>query len=571
MTQKLVECVPNVSEGNDPRAIAEITAVLGTIPGVTLLDVDPGKETNRTVITFVGDPAAVVEGAYRLIKRAGETIDMRRHKGAHPRIGATDVCPFVPVTGVTMEECAALARALGERVGRDLRIPVYLYEAASSAPARKNLADIRKGEYEGLEDKLRDRAWKPDFGPAAWNDAVARTGATVIGARPFLIAYNVNLNTKDKRLATEIALRIREGGRARRDGAGEIVRNPDGTPVKEAGLFKSVKAVGWFIPEYHRAQVSINLTDFTIAPPHAVFDACVAIAAELGLRVTGSELVGLIPREALLAAGRHYLSRQKRTTGAPEAEIVETAIQSLGLADLGPFDPAKKVIEYRVGQGRDGRLASMTVRGFADELSTDSPAPGGGSVAALLGSLSAALSCMVANLTYGKKGYESATAEMERLAASAQALKDALLADVDRDTDAFNAVIDAMRMPKVRPEEVASRDAALAAAYRHATEVPLSVLVRARDAARLASLAASRGNRSSLSDAGVASIAALAAAEGAYLNVLINLPQVAPRDRSRLKTRAAKAIADVRSTCRQAQRRVGAALSAQASGKRRRG
>jgi glutamate formiminotransferase / formiminotetrahydrofolate cyclodeaminase len=522
----LVECVPNFSEGRDRAVLDAIARVIEGVDGVRLLDVDPGADTNRTVVTFVGSPDAVAEAAFRAIRCASERIDMSKHKGAHPRMGATDVCPFVPVGGVSMEECAEIARRVGERVGREIGIPIYLYEHAASRPERQSLANIRVGEYEGLEAKLKDPAWKPDFGPATFN---ARAGATVIGAREFLIAYNVNLNTRDKKLANEIALNIRETGRLAKDPSGQQILDEAGNPLRKAGLLKAVRAVGWTIEEYGCAQVSINLLNYNVTPVHAAFEACVEEAAKLGLRVTGSELVGLIPLEAVLMAGRYYLARQGKSTGVPESELVHVAVQSLGLAAISPFDPAKKIIEYRVREGRS-LLVDRTVRGFVDELSSDSPAPGGGSVAALCGALGAALGAMVANLTIGKKGFEAAHAEMVAIAEKGQTLKDAFLDDIDRDTDAFNAVLAARRLPKKTPEEIAARDAAIEAAQKHAVLVPFGVLERTGAVLDLAEAVAARGNPNSASDAAVAALAAGACAEGAYDNVVINLPGVTDRD-----------------------------------------
>ncbi|MBN1886154.1 MAG: glutamate formimidoyltransferase [Candidatus Krumholzibacteriota bacterium] len=518
---RLVECVPNFSEGRDMSRIDRITAEVAAVEGVKLLDVDPGRDTNRTVVTFIGDPDAVVEAAFRAIRRAAEVIDMSKHSGAHARMGATDVCPFVPVSGVTMEDCAELARRLGARVGDELGIPVYLYEHAASVPERRNLADVRAGEYEGLAEKLADPAWKPDFGPAAFN---AGAGATAIGAREFLIAYNVNLNTRDTRIARDIAFAIREKGRIKRDAGGQIVRDEAGKALREPGIFKDVKAVGWYMADFGRAQISINLTNYKVSPPHRVFDECRRIANEMGTRVTGSELVGLIPIEAMLVAGRHYLGKQGRTEGVPESELVHIAALSLGLGDLYPFEPDKKIIEYQFR--REGALAAMTVERFADELSTDSPAPGGGSVAALCGALAGALAAMVAALTHGKKGYEAVADGMVETGVAGQRLKAAFLADVDRDTDAFNLLMDAMRLPKKTDAEKTARLAAIEEATKGATLVPLDVLRRSKEAAALARRVCEEGNRNSISDAGVAALAARTAAQGAWMNVVINLPGI---------------------------------------------
>jgi len=517
----IVECVPNFSEGRNTAAIDQITQAISGVDGVALLDVDPGQATNRTVVTLVGEPDAVLEAAFQAIKTAGEVLDMRTHEGEHARIGATDVCPFVPVSGVTMEECAELARKLGKRVGEELGIPVYLYEHAASQPERQNLAEVRKGDYEGLAEKIKDPEWKPDFGPAEFN---AKCGATVIGAREFLIAYNVNLNTRDRRLASDIALDIREAGRAKRDAKGVIMRQPDGTSIKIPGKLKAVKGVGWFIEEYDRAQVSMNLVDYNTTGVHKAFDAIDQEAQKRGLRATGSELVGLIPLKAVLDAGRHYLRKQGKSTGIPERQIVETAIQSLSLNEIIPFDPDEKIIEYRLArEHRDKHLVSRSVTGFVDELSGDSPAPGGGSVAALCGSLAAGLASMVANLTVGRKGQEDVWEEMIRVAEEAQGQKDFYLCAVDEDTEAFNAVMSAIRMKAESDEEKKQKADAMWDASRGATLVPLSVLERTLQTLSLARKVADKGNPNSLSDAGVAGLAALTAAEGAYYNVLINL------------------------------------------------
>jgi len=518
---KLVECVPNFSEGRDSAKIELIANEIRTTEGVKLLDVDPGKDTNRTVVTFIGTPEGVVEAAFKAIATAAEVIDMRTHQGAHARIGATDVCPFVPVSGVTMEECAELARVLGARVGTELGIPVYLYEEAASKAERRNLATVRQGEYEGLAEKLKDPAWKPDFGPAAFN---ARSGATVIGAREFLIAYNVNLNTRDMRIAREIAFEIREKGRAKKDETGAVCRDDRGETIFMPGKFKACKAVGWYMGDFGRAQVSINLVNYKVTPPHVVFDECVRLSEKHGVRVTGSELVGLIPLEALLQAGRHYLKKQRRTIGVPESELIHIAVLSMGMSDLYPFEPDKKIIEYQFK--REGELVGMPVGAFTDLLSTDAPAPGGGSVAALCGAVGSALSSMVAALTHGKKGYEAAFDRMEEIGVRAQAQKAAFLEDVDRDTEAFNKVLDAMRLPKATDADRKSRDAAVLAAAKGATLVPLGVLRRCVDAAEVARAVVDQGNRNSISDGGVAALVLRAAAEAAYLNVKINLPSI---------------------------------------------
>lgn len=527
---KLVECVPNISEGRRPEVYNAVANAAASVSGVTLLNVDPGAETNRTVITFVGDPEAVLEGAFRLVKRGVELIDMTTHRGAHPRIGAVDVVPFVPVANVTMDDCVDLARRLGERVGRELGVPVYLYEYACSVPDRRNLADIREGEYEGCARKLADPRWKPDYGPSEF---VPKAGATVIGARKFLVAYNINLNTLDKRLATRVAFDVRERGRMKRDEKGDPILDRSGEPLWEPGLLKSVKAVGWVIPEFGTAQVSVNLTDLDVTPLHVVFDTCEERARERGLRVTGSEIVGLVPRTVLLDAGRHYLRRMGRPTGVPESALMHTAIRTLGLNEVKPFDPKERVIEYRLAS--TARLASMSVREFLDDLSSDSPAPGGGSVAALAASMGAGLAAMVAVLSHTKKGFEAKQEELDRIAVRAQELKDNFLAAVDADTTAFDRLLEAMRLPK----EDAQRDAAIADATIGAIEVPLGVLEKCPEVIELCREIARIGLQASLSDVGVGAQVARAAAAGAYQNVCINLNSLADEARkSQLLARA---------------------------------
>lgn len=517
---RLVECVPNFSDGRNERVINAISDSIRAVQGVNLLDVDPGYSTNRTVITFVGGPEEVVEAAFQAIATAANLIDMRRHKGEHPRMGATDVCPFIPVAGVTMQDCVKLAEQLGERVGKELKIPVYLYSEAARKKERQSLADIRKGEYEALPEKMKDPDFKPDFGPSQFN---AQSGATVIGARPFLIAYNVDLNTKSKKLANDIALSIREAGRNKKDERGEIVRDGDGKPVKLPGRLKACRAVGWYVDEYQRAQVSINLLDFEQTSLHQAFDEVCLEAERLGLRVTGSEIVGMVPLKPMLMAGRHYLERQGRCTGVPESELINTAIQSLGLNDVAPFDPQRKIIEYKVSAGHDKRLVNRTVSSFLDELSCESAAPGGGSVAALCGALSAGLTSMVAALSFDKKGFAEKKPLLNDLAEKAQKLKASFAAAIDDDMNAFNAVIDAGRLPKASEEEIKLRNAAIVDANKKATLIPLGVLRLSKDAVELAMQVAASGNPNSLSDAGVAGLTALSAAEGAYYNVLINL------------------------------------------------
>jgi len=518
---RTVECVPNISEGRRPEIYHEVANAAASAPGVTLLNVDPGADTNRTVITFVGEPDAVLEGAFRLVKKGVELIDMAAHRGAHPRIGAVDVVPFIPVANVTMDDCVELARKLGERVGDELHVPVFLYEYACTAPHRRNLADIREGEYEACAKKLLDPRWQPDFGPAQF---VPRTGAIVVGARKFLVAYNVNLNTLDKRLATRVAFDVRERGRMKRDDGGNPVLDAKGEPVWEPGILKSVKAVGWVIPEFGCAQVSINLTDLDVTPLHLAFDTCDERARDRGLRVTGSEIVGLVPRSVLLDAGRHYLAKMGRPTGVPEAALIHAAIRTLGLSEAKPFDPNERVIEYRLAT--KPRLASMSVRDFLDELSSDAPAPGGGSVSALAASMGAALASMVAVLSHTKKGFEAKHAELDRIAVRGQELKDQFLAAVDADTEAFDRLLESFRIPKDDP----NRDAAVEAATIGAAEVPLSVLEGCAEVIELCREIARIGLQASLSDAGVGAQVARAAAAGAYQNVCINLAGVKNRE-----------------------------------------
>ena len=534
---RLVECVPNFSEGRDKEKILSITKEIEATPGVKLLDVDPGESTNRTVVTFIGPPEAAQEAAFKAIRKAAEVIDMRLHKGAHSRIGATDVCPFVPLSEVTMEDCVKLAHELGRRVADELGIPVYFYEEAALKPGRRNLATIRAGEYEGLPEKLKDPEWAPDFGEPVFN---TKAGATVIGAREFLIAYNINLNTRDRRLANEIALNIRESGRAKRDRDGNILRDEEGNAIRVPGRFSNVRSVGWYIDDYGIAQISINFTNYKLTPVHEVFDEVVRQAEILGLRVTGSELVGLIPKEALLAAGRYYLEKQGKSPGVPEDELIRTAVISLGLNDLVPFQPKKKIIESQFDEPQK-LLARLSLREFTNELSMDSPAPGGGSAAALCGALSASLSSMVANLTVGKRGYEKAWKDLKQVASRAQRLKDAYLQFVDLDARAFDKLMEAHRLPRASEEQMRERDAAVESAAKEATLVPFDVLNKSIDLMKLAKKVSQKGNRNSLSDAGVAGLAARAAAEGAYYNVTINLPNIQDREfLSDIKKRSAR-------------------------------
>ncbi len=518
---KLVECVPNFSEGKDLKVLDAISAEIKKIKNVVLLDVDPGADTNRTVFTFVGEPDAVVEAAFLAIKKASELIDMSKHKGAHARMGATDVCPFVPVSNITMEECVELANRLGKRVGEELKIPVYLYENAASKPEWQNLAEVRKGEYEALPEKMESSDWKPDYGPQIFN---AKSGATAISAREFLIAYNINLNTRDKKKAHDIALTIREAGRFKRDSKGKLVKDKNGKKIRVPGLFKNCKAVGWYIDEYNRAQISMNLTNYKISSPHEVLEKVRELAREKGIQVTGSELVGLLPKEAILMSGKYYLEKLGESAGLPEKMIFESAIQSMGLDDLSDFDINKKVIEYSIA--REDALSGLTISDFVDELSTDSPAPGGGSVAAVCSAISGALSAMVANLTANKKGYEENWEEAKQIALEGQKIKELSLLSIDRDTDAFNEMMDAMRLPKKSPEDKAIRHQTIQEATKHAIMVPFETLELALQAVKVAEKIAVFGNKNALSDAGVAAITANAAAKGSYLNVKINMADI---------------------------------------------
>lgn len=515
---KLMECVPNFSEGRDKTVLDAIATSIKGVNGVVLLDVDPGADTNRTVFTMAGEPDAVVEAAFVAIKKASELIDMSKHHGAHPRMGATDVCPFIPISGMTMDECVEYARKLGKRVGEELGIPVYLYEYAATKEEWRNLATVRSGEYEALATKAKDPAWKPDFGPHVFN---AKSGATAISAREFLIAYNINLNTRDKKKAHDIALSIRESGKPARDAAGKLLKDEHGNKINTPGLFSNCKAVGWFIDAYDRAQISINLTNYKVTPPHIVLDKVRELANEMGIQVTGSELVGLLPKAALVEAGKYYLAKMNESTGIPEKMIMETAIQSMGLSELGAFDLDKKVIEYAIA--KQDSLVNMKLDAFCDLLSTDAPAPGGGSVAALCAAMSGALSAMVANLTIGKKGYENVQEEAYAIAPIGQDIKLKSLECIDRDTDAFYAMMDAMRLPKKTDEEIAIRNAMMEQSTQAAINAPLATLRLSLDALKLSARIARIGNANALSDAGVAALTALCAAKAANYNILINI------------------------------------------------
>ncbi len=525
--QKLIECVPNFSEGRDQNIIRQITDAIESVDGVSLLDVDPGASTNRTVVTFVGSPDAAVEAAFRAIKKAAELVDMRKHKGAHPRMGATDVCPFIPVSNVIWEEAIDCANLLGKRVGEELKIPVYLYERAAKHKSRSNLSIIRAGEYEAFFEKIKQPEWKPDFGPAVFNE---KSGATVIGVRDFLVAYNVNLNTKSVRRATSVAFDVREQGRVKtEDGtpSGKPVLDSNGEPVRVPGVLKHVKAIGWFVKEYGIAQVSMNLTNIEETPLHVAFDACAEAAANRGLRVTGSEIVGMVPKKCLVDAGRYFLRRQRWSEGASEEELIDIAIRSMGLSELKPFDPKEKVIELKIeSTEQKPSLVKMNLRELCNETLSDSPAPGGGSVAALMGALGASLGGMVANLSAGKRGWDDKLEYFSDWAVKAQQLKDQLLSLVDEDTAAFNRVMDTFALPKDSAEEKKARSTAIEEATKHAAEVPLKVMETASKSYELLSEMAAKGNPASISDVGVGALATRACIEGAALNVRINLAQL---------------------------------------------
>lgn len=525
-TTRLIECVPNFSEGRDRAVIKQITDAIESVEGVRLLDVDPGEATNRTVVTFVGDPESVQEAAFRGVRKAAELIDMSKHHGAHPRMGATDVCPLIPVSGVTLEEAAEMARDLGRRIADELNIPVYAYEASALKPGRKNLAVCRRGEYEGLAERFGGEDG-PDFGNRPWDDAAARTGATAVGARDFLIAVNYNLNTTSTRRANAIAFDVREKGRPKRQGPkvnDPVVKDENGKTVMIPGTLKGTKAIGWFIDEYGIAQVSMNITDIRTTPLHVAFDEVCRAAAERGIRVTGTEIVGLIPKSCLIDAGRYFLAKQQRSAGISEEAIINIAIKSMGLDDLKEFNPREKVIEYILedAKPRGKRLVDMTLTEFAEETASESPAPGGGSIAAYMGALGAALSTMVANLSAHKPGWDDRWKEFSDYAERGHALMTKLLALVDEDTAAFNKIMAVFSMPKATPEEKAARAEALEAATLYATEVPLRTMEASYDVFDYAEAMAREGNPASVSDAAVGALAARAAVVGALLNVRIN-------------------------------------------------
>ncbi len=525
MNQQLIECVPNFSEGNDMQVIKQITNEIEAVEGVKLLDVDPGKATNRTVVTFVGTPEEVVEAAFRAVRKASELIDMRKHRGAHPRFGATDVCPFVPVANITMEETVEYARKLAERIGSELGISVYCYENAAFEEKRKNLAECRSGEYEGLAEKLRKPEWKPDFGPAELN---AGAGATAVGARDFLIAYNINLNTTSTRRANALAFDVREKGRVKREGnplTGKIVKDANGEPVMIPGSLKAVKGIGWFIEEYGIAQVSLNLTNISITPLHVAFDECVDKAAKRGMRVTGSEIVGLVPLKAMLDAGRYFLKKQKRSTGVSEKELIKIAVKSMGLDDLYQFRPEEKIIEYILA-GKKKRLVDMTVEDFADETSSESPAPGGGSVSACIGALGVALGTMVANLSSHKRGWDDKWEEFSEWAEKGRKYQEELVHLIDEDTNAFNRIMDAFGMPKKTEEEKEKRQEAITEATKYATLIPFRIMETAYKSLEVIKVMAEKGLPASVSDAGVGALAVRSCVMGAFLNVKINAAEI---------------------------------------------
>ena len=509
--QPIIECVPNFSEGNNAAVIHQITDVIESVDGVHLLNVDPGKATNRTVVTFVGHPEAVIEAAFLAIQKAGELIDMSKHKGEHPRMGATDVCPLIPIAGITMEETVAFAKKLAERVGKELKIPVYLYEQAQANKERHNLSVIRAGEYEGFFNKILLPEWKPDYGPAVFD---AKRGVTAIGARDFLVAYNVNLNTTSTRRANAIAFDVREAGRK--------IKSADGTVTTQPGSLKSVKAIGWFIEEYGVAQISMNLTNISITPVHIAFDEVCKKADARGVRVTGSELVGLVPLKAMTDAGKYFLKKQKRSIGVSEKTLIKIAVKSMGLDELGPFDPQKRIIEYLLKDKNDSRLIDMSLTDFANETASESPAPGGGSVSAYVGALGISLATMVANLSSHKRGWDDRWEEFSDWAEKGEAIKKELVNLVDADTKAFNGIIQAFSLPKTTEEEKQARHTAIQEATKFAIDIPFRVMELACNSMEIIKAMALIGNPNSVSDAGVGAVCALAAVKGAFLNVRIN-------------------------------------------------
>ena len=523
--KQLIECVPNISEGRDMNIINQVTAEIEKVEGVKLLDVDPGQTTNRTVITFVGEPEQACEAAFRVVQKAAELIDMRNHHGAHPRQGATDVCPLIPVSNITMEEVVEYAHKLGKRLGEELNIPIYCYENAAFQPKRRNLAYCRTGEYESLSSRLGSEEWKPDYGPNEWNDHVAQTGATQVGARDFLVAINYNLNTTSTRRANAVAFDVREKGRPQREGgkpSGKIMKDEKGNPIMIPGTLKGTKAIGWFIEDYGIAQVSMNITSIKVAPVHKCFDEVCRCAANRGLRVTGCEIVGLIPKSVLIDAGKYYLAKQQRSLGVSEDEIMKVAVKSMGLDDLKPFDPKEKVIEFLIEDHSQKKLVDLTCTGFCDETASESPAPGGGSVSAYMGALAASLGTMVANLTGGKAAYDDEWEKFSDVAVKGQALKTELLHLVDEDTNAFNKIMNAFGLPKKTDEEKAARTAAIQEATKFATEVPFHTMQKSFEAFEVCRAMVEWGNPASVTDGGVGALAARSAVMGAHLNVKIN-------------------------------------------------
>ena len=523
--KQLIECVPNISEGRDMNIINQVTAEIEKVEGVKLLDVDPGQTTNRTVITFVGEPKQACEAAFRVVKKAAELIDMRQHHGAHPRQGATDVCPLIPVSNITMEETVEYAHKLAERIGNELQIPIYCYENAAKLPERRNLAYCRTGEYESLSTRLGTDQWKPDYGPNAWNDHTAQTGATQVGARDFLVAINYNLNTTSTRRANAIAFDVREKGRPMREGgkpSGKPMKDENGKTIMIPGTLKGTKAIGWYIEDYGIAQVSMNITSIKVAPVHLCFDEVCRCAQNRGLRVTGCEIVGLIPKSVLIDAGKYYLAKQKRSLGVSEDEIMKVAIKSMGLDDLKPFNPKEKVIEFLIEDNSRKKLVDLTCTGFCEETASESPAAGGGSVSAYMGALAASLGTMVANLTGGKAAYDDEWEKFSDVAVHGQRLKDDLLHLVDEDTNAFNKIMDAFGMPKKSDEEKAARSAAIQEATKFATEVPLQTMQKSMEAFEVCRAMVEWGNPASVTDGGVGALAARSAVMGAHLNVKIN-------------------------------------------------
>ncbi|MFT5165007.1 MAG: glutamate formiminotransferase/formiminotetrahydrofolate cyclodeaminase [Saprospiraceae bacterium] len=544
MSKQIIECVPNFSEGRDMSIIKQITDQIESVEGVKLLDVDPGKATNRTVVTFVGEPEVVIKAAFLAIKKASEIIDLSKHKGEHPRMGATDVCPLIPIANITMEETAKYAHKLGEMVGRNLQIPIYMYEAAATKPAWANLATIRSGEYEALPEKLPKPEWKPDYGIAKFN---ARAGATAIGARGFLIAYNVNLNTTSVRRANAVAFDVREQGRVKRAGnpvTGKVVSDKSGETARIPGACKAVKGIGWYIEEYGIAQISMNLTDINISPLHIVFEECLKSAHSRGLRVTGSELVGLVPLNVMLDAGKYFLKKQNRSIGISEDEIIKIAVKSFGLDELGPFDPKKKIIEYQLEDLNAAPLLKMNLKEFANETASESMAPGGGSISAYVGSLGISLATMVANLSSHKRGWDDRWEEFSDWAAKGQAIKDALLKMVDEDTDAFNKIIDAFRLPNTTEEEKTVRKSAVQVATKNAIVVPFKVMELSLQSFETIKAMVEIGSPNSVTDAGVGALCARAAIRGAFLNVKVNSADLEDKDFVEKTLREGQAIVD---------------------------